>query len=392
MIRGLAWQAEPMVDGSAPFGASADVDPVPASDPRSSPPRPHRKGRIALWSVVGLLVVVVIAGFLVRLPYVIFSPGSATPVTGVVTVKGAPTYRHKGSILFLTVSVTTSRPSAWQVLAARLSSNDTIMSEHDYLGGLSRSQDQSLDVALMRESQESAKLVALRALGYTVPVHGAGAQVAGVVKGSPADGRLSPRDVITAVDGRTVGTADDLGRLVKARPVGSELDLQVLRDDKTITVSVPSVKAPAGAASSGKPFIGVEVTTRHLTIDYPVKITIDPGPVSGPSAGLAFSLTLVDELSPGNLTGGRTVAVTGTIDDDGNVGPVGGVRQKTAVARSAGATLFLVPVSETGQARHFGGSHMTVVGVRTLDDALRALHAHGGSPVEKVGAARGAAA
>ena len=93
----------------------------------------------------------------------------------------------------------------------------------------------------------------------------------------------------------------------------------------------------------GKPHIGIAPVTKDLKLDFPVDITIDPGPVSGPSAGLAFTLTIIDEMTPGSLTGGKKVAVTGTMDLDGNVGEVGGVPQKTAAALDAGAKLFLVP-------------------------------------------------
>jgi PDZ domain-containing protein len=106
--------------------------------------------------------------------------------------------------------------------------------------------------------------------------------------------------------------------------------------------------------------------------------------VTGPSAGLAFTLTLIDELSPGNLTGGKDVAVTGTMDLDGHVGEVGGVPQKTATAINAGAKLFLVPTGEVKEARRRAGSALTVVGVHTIDDALRALREHGGAPVRPV--------
>jgi PDZ domain-containing protein len=102
--------------------------------------------------------------------------------------------------------------------------------------------------------------------------------------------------------------------------------------------------------------------------------------VSGPSAGLAFTLAIIDDLTPGDLTGGKRVAITGTISPDGTVGPVGGVAQKAVAARSAGAKLMLVPPQEYDDAKsHADG--MTVVRVSTLDDALRALRNNGGDPV-----------
>ena len=104
-------------------------------------------------------------------------------------------------------------------------------------------------------------------------------------------------------------------------------------------------KAPNGELR-GKPYIGIGPATEDLKLEFPVDVTIDPGAVSGPSAGLAFTLTIIDKLSPGDLTGGKNVAVTGTMDLDGTVGEVGGVPQKTAAAIDAGAKLFLVPTAE----------------------------------------------
>jgi PDZ domain-containing protein len=127
--------------------------------------------------------------------------------------------------------------------------------------------------------------------------------------------------------------------------------------------------------------------TKDLQLDFPVDVTIDPGTVSGPSAGLAFTLTIIDELTPGSLTGDQKVAVTGTIDLEGNVGEVGGVPQKTAAAVDAGAELMLVPRAEVRQARERAGDGLTVVGVDTIDDALRALRRHGGAPIEATGKA-----
>jgi PDZ domain-containing protein len=109
-------------------------------------------------------------------------------------------------------------------------------------------------------------------------------------------------------------------------------------------------------------------------------VHIDTHRVSGPSAGLACALAIVDDLTPGDLTGGKRVAITGAIAPDGSVTPVGGVAQKTIAARESGAKLMLVPVGEAATARaHADG--MPIVTVRTLDGALAALQRSGGSPV-----------
>ena len=126
--------------------------------------------------------------------------------------------------------------------------------------------------------------------------------------------------------------------------------------------------------------------TKNLRFDFPVKVDIDTGKVAGPSAGLAFTLALLDDLAPGDLTGGKKVAVTGTIDVEGKVGPVGGVAQKTAAAKRAGAIAFLVPPDEEKDARKHAGS-MKIMVVRTLADAVSALQQLGGAALPPPGTA-----
>jgi PDZ domain-containing protein len=148
-----------------------------------------------------------------------------------------------------------------------------------------------------------------------------------------------------------------------------------------MTVTVATRATPDGP-NEGQAQIGVFSAPEY---DFPVDVQIDTGDVGGPSAGLAFTLTILDELSPGDLTGGDEIAVTGTIESDGTVGPIGGVAQKAVAARRAGARLFIVPRAEAAVARsHADG--MRVAAVRDLDDALAALERSGGEPLEAVAA------
>jgi len=364
----------------------SSLEPPPAAPPGPSAPSAAPEPRRARWPIVLLVAVVVvlvivIAGTLIRLPYRVFSPGSATPVGSVVKISGAPTYPLRGPVLFLTVSVSNGRPNLWRLLQAELDSDSKIIGEKEYLGGQSPSTVRRANVAAMDESQLVAKMVALEELGYHVTASGAGAEVQGVLSDSPAHGKLEPGDVVTEVDGTPVRLADQLGAIVRAQPVGTTFDFTVTREGETRSVPITSAAAPSGTLR-GKPFIGIETATKDLKVQFPVDVTIDPGDVSGPSAGLAFTLTIIDEMTPGSLTGGQKVAVTGTIAPDGSVGEVGGVPQKTAAAIDAGARLFLVPRAEVAQARKRAGSDLQVVGVDSLDDALRVLRAHGGAPVQ----------
>jgi len=188
--------------------------------------------------------------------------------------------------------------------------------------------------------------------------------------------RMRPGDVITSVDGQPVTLAEQLGPIVRTRPPGQPVMFTVDRGGKSIPVTVVS-RAAAQGACQGRAQVGISTSTRSEKFDFPVNVAIDTGRVSGPSAGLAFTLTILDELTPGDLTGGKKVAVTGTIQADGGVGPIGGAQQKAVTARRAGAKLFLVPTEEVKEARSRAGG-MKVAGIRTLDDALRELKNFGG--------------
>jgi PDZ domain-containing protein len=232
----------------------------------------------------------------------------------------------------------------------------------------------------MTSSQQIATTVALEKLGYDVSITGTGAIADRVVAGSPARGALRLDDVIVAVDGEPVTRADQVGELVREREPGDTVRFTVDRGDRTLDVDVTTTEAEDGP-HRGDAFVGIQVVTRDEQVDFPIDVEIDAGRVSGPSAGLAFTLAVLDEMTPGNLTGGDDVAVTGAITLDGSVTEVGGVAQKAVAARDAGARLMLVPRPEVDLARERAGD-MPVAGVRTLDDALRALRRHGGDPLQ----------
>ena len=362
--------------------------PVTATEtaPTPDPPDPTDETRTGtpLFGkvVVGLallLAVVGIAGARITLPYVIFSPGDATPVDDYLKISGARSYQHSGSLLLLTVRVSNGRPNVWRFLQASFDDDSKVEGEDDYFGGTPRKTVDRQDVQQMQESQIAAQQAALTRLGYDVTVD-SGAEIIKVVPGSPAaTAGLKVGDVITSIDGKPTKGAADVGTIVRAQPVGSDFSVVVRRGDRDETVAVTSAAAP-DPPIKGKPYFGISAGTRIMHVDFPLKIKIATGDVSGPSGGLAFALTIIDDLTPGNLTGGKKIAVTGTIEPDGTVGDVGGVAQKTVAARAAGARLMIVPRVEVRDARSKAGD-MKVIGVTTLDQALAALRSNGGAAI-----------
>jgi PDZ domain-containing protein len=181
-----------------------------------------------------------------------------------------------------------------------------------------------------------------------------------------------------AVDGTPVTLWEEVVSAVGQHQPGDEVTFSVERggegpaEELTVAVGSYSPDQP------DRPIVGIVGTTRDLAVDLPFDVSIDAEDVGGPSAGLAFTLSVLDILTPGDLTGGSSVAATGTIAFDGSVGPIGGIEQKTVAAREAGVDLFLVPLAEVDQARSGAGS-MQVVGVEDLEDALAALDDVGGN-------------
>ena len=319
-----------------------------------------------------MVAALILIGALVRLPYYVLSPGDATAVEPLIHVQGVPSYHHNGAILFTTVSLA-GDVNAYALVHGWLSSNDAVVSREELTGGTPTKTYNAQNVQAMTDSKTAATKVALERLGYQVSATGDGVQVVQVTPKGPADGKLQPGDVITAIDGAPVTLDDQLVGAVHRHKPGDVISFTFRRGAQSQTTQVP-----AGDDGHGVAKVGVALQTDNLRYNFPVQVTIDTGKVAGPSAGLAFTLALLDNLNSADLTGGKKVAVTGTIDTHGAVGPVGGVAQKTAAARRAGAVAFLVPPEEERDAKRHAG-RMRIITIHTVDDALAALQQLGGS-------------
>jgi PDZ domain-containing protein len=305
------------------------------------------------------------------------APGGTQAVQGAITVKAPPDqlHNHKGRILLVTVSLRSVQPLTY--VFDQLDPNVQVVNQRDLVGTAKPSQLGQQDAVQMETSTETAAVVALRRLGYAINVRNAGAQVDDVAARSPADGRLAPGDIITAIDRTPTPTNDLLVKAIRSHQPGQTVTLAVhpaTGPDRNETVKLgqsPPAEGPPHA------FIGIHASTKEQA-KLPLDVTIDPGNIGGPSAGLAFTLGVIDKLTASDLTGGRVIAATGTIDPDGSVGPIGGIVQKTAAVRKAGATAFLVPSDEYAEAVKHAGTHLRVIKVNNLEDALSALRGLGG--------------
>jgi PDZ domain-containing protein len=320
--------------------------------------------RLTLAGLALLLLVAVILWLVPSNSYLLL-PDTARPVAPLVTVpKSRLTGDDKGEIFFLAVLV--RKANLLERLFPSIRSGSTLVPESALRpAGVSEQTQLKIDERDMSQSQSIAAVVALRAMGYKVIARQEGAEIADVVPRSPAAGKLKPNDVIVSVDGHRVRTLSDLRRLIRRHRPGEIVRIGV-RTSKGLHTVVLRTKA-----AQGHPVIGVIIGQNAADIKLPFPVKIRAGSVVGPSAGLAFALEIMEKLGR-NVDRGYRVAATGELDLNGQVGPIGGVEQKTIEAKHSHVDILLIPGENAAEARKYAGS-MRVIPVNSFQQALRKL-------------------
>ncbi|MGH9125933.1 MAG: PDZ domain-containing protein [Acidimicrobiales bacterium] len=336
--------------------------------------------------VLPLLVTILIAlsvGYVVANHYTqklfAITPGTAQTVQPFISVPKDKLHTDSGKILLVTVFQESINPFTW--IGDKLDHNVEILHVEQLTGNTPASQLNAEDQVQMETSTQTAVVVALRRLGYQVNLNGMGAEVDAVVTGTPAAGVLSAGDVITSFDGTPIQSDDQLVTAILMHHPGDTVTLQVREGTpaKVVTKMMVLASAPANSATpTTHAILGIQASTDEMP-DLPINVSIDPGNIGGPSAGLAFTLGIIDDLTSGTLTGGKVIAVTGAINPDGTVGDVGGVAQKAVAVTRAGAVAFIVPNVEVKTAEAHVGTRVKVIGVANLEQALQAMGSLGGN-------------
>jgi PDZ domain-containing protein len=330
--------------------------------------------------LIGLLCVSVV----LKVPYTEMSPGPTYNTLGaqdkngtpVISISGHQTYPTTGHLNMTTVQVTGAKyqPSLVSEVVGWLRS-DVLVVPHDnvYPPGQTDQEAQQQNAEEFASSEDSAKTAALNELG--IPV-GTEVIVSSVSAGGPSVGKLHAGDQIVAVDGVKPATRDDIAAMVTKHKPGDTVVFTVVPHAKAGPTPNPAdeVQVPitAGKASDGtdRTIVGIVPGVDHT---YPFTIDIGLQDVGGPSAGLMFALGIIDKLTPNDLAGGKFVAGTGTITDDGKVGPIGGIQMKLIGARDKGAEYFFTPSENCADALKDTPSGLTLIKVDTLDGAMKAL-------------------
>jgi Lon-like protease len=314
---------------------------------------------------LALLVLVGVILWLVPSNSYLLLPDTARPVAPLVKIGKAHLKEDdKGEIFFLAVLV--RKANLIERLFPSIRSGATLVPESALRPpGVSERTQLRIDERDMSQSQSIAAAVALRSLGYNVIARQDGAEIADVVPGSPASGKLKPTDVIVSVDGHRVRTLGDLRRLIRAHRPGETVQIGV-RNSKGLRTVVLRTKA-----EGGHPVIGV-IIDQNADIKLPFPVKISAGSVVGPSAGLAFALEITEKLGR-NVDRGYRVAATGELELNGEVLPIGGVEQKTIEARHSHVDILVIPAGENAaEARKYAGD-MRVIPVHSFQQALRRL-------------------
>jgi Lon-like protease len=306
-------------------------------------------------------------GFFFHLDYYIVKPSRAVELKQLIEVQDADP-DDSGSFYLVTVSQQRAAPFSllYGLLHPHIDINPAAsvipkdMDEDEY---------RNLLVENMVESRHMAQVVALRRVGYEIDVISEGVEVVGFLEDAPAEALLKEGDKILEVDDKNVVLASEVPIIVQNRQVGDTVHLKLLRNNILVELDVPTGGNPEDPEL---PFLGIYIRTLPWQVDIPITINMDTGRISGPSAGMMFTLEILNQLMDEDLTAGKQIAGTGTIDFAENIGRIGGVAQKVVAAERAGAEYFLVPEGNYEVAQKMA-REIEVVSVKSLEDALKFL-------------------
>jgi PDZ domain-containing protein len=317
-------------------------------------------------AVVGVLALIglVFALNFYRLPVVALSPGPMEDVLVRLKVEGTRVYDSEGKLYLTSVGIDDNVRFYEALLDMANRDVQLLPRDRLYPDEEDSTQIDKENAALMDRSKETATVVALREVGYDIKP--SGVEVTQIVPGAPADGKLQAGDKILAADGHAVASIEEVRKAIGSHrdgePVAFRVDRGRTRKDVTVQVR----------ESDNQPRVGVLL--RDLFPELPVKVSIQTqNNIGGPSAGLIFTLSIIDKLTPGDLTAGRRIAGTGEIALDGSVLPVGGVAEKLIAVHRLGVGTFLIPAGNCDSVRGQVPDGLRLVKVSRIKDALSFL-------------------
>lgn len=354
--------------------------------PLAPTPARRRRWPTVLLVVLVLLLGAIVASLFINLPEYALVPGQAQSVAPAISVPPGRADKVNGHVLLTDVGVENVR--LFDYLPDLFSSDTDLVPQNQLTGNLPLAEYDAEGTVDMQESQLAAEAVSLRQLGYRVPERDAGVTIYILDPKSAAYHRLQVGDVVTAVDDTAVTNPDQLSAAIRAHRPGDVVTVHygTVDDpglDRTVRVPLGSGtvdgqrEALLGIGMPGEPWAPMGTQPAYT---LPFKVNVNVQNIGGPSAGLAFTLGIIDQLAGGDITGGRTVAATGVVNPDGSVGPIGGIVQKTVAVENAGASVFFVPDGDgiVAAAKAHDNGKVTIIGVKSVRQALEDLQRLGG--------------
>jgi PDZ domain-containing protein len=326
-----------------------------------------------------VLAALVVAS-VVSVPYVALTPGPTFNTLGksvnalgkpqsadMIEISGRKTYSTTGHLNMVTISYSGGPGTAFNIfsaLRAWLTPHDAVVPQSEiYSPGQTQQQVVQQDTQQMLGSQEDATAAALCYLNIRFTTV---STVASIEKEMPASGVLQAGDDVTAVDGTPVNCRNNVVTMIQDRKPGARVTLTVDRKGATKAITLATKEV------AGEPTIGVYLAP---TYRFPFAVKINLADIGGPSAGLMFALGIINKITTDNLTGGKFIAGTGEIAPGGAIQPIGGIQQKMAGARSAGATIFLTPAANCSNTTGAVPAGLRLVKVTSLANAVSELQA-----------------
>ena len=334
--------------------------------------------RLSKFEKKRLLVILLITslvsyfGLFVDTEYYYMSPGP--PYEWDINIESVEQYESDGNLYQLTVrrDVANYLLYSWAYLSdsVDLYPKDVILPK-----GVSPSELSEISLQNMQTSENVAIAVALNSLGYDVKSEGDGVLVVGILDDSPVKGKLLKDDLIISITGKdkiiySVNSSTQFISLLRTFSIGETVYIGIQRNDKEIQIETQLIEH---IEYKNEPMVGFLASTPNQRFVFPINVDIDTGSVGGPSAGLMMALNVYNKLIETDITNSTVIAGTGTIEIDGSVGPVGGVKQKVIAAKRAGATLILVPTANYEDAKPFRDDKTFIIAVDTFKNALEVI-------------------
>lgn len=331
------------------------------------------------WIIIVIAILVYIS-FYIPVPYFITMPGSAIELTPLVDIQNS--YKQEGKLMLTTVSLMPARFPTY-IYSQFNSYMETIPKEYLINENEDSEDYANRQIKVMKESQDNATIAAFHYLGLPIDINNKGVLVMGLIAGAPSEHLLKIGDLITNIDDHPINSVNDLLNYLKNKKEGEVVQVNFMRSKKMLTENIPLVALTESTLNGSTEKVGIGFYPyQEREVSTSKKVDFHTENIGGPSAGLMFTLQIINKLTPEDLTHGYKIAGTGTIDENGNVGQIGGARLKVKAAYKAGATIFFVPKDvhqedinqkEAIQSNEDLDNPLTIVPVLNVSDAVNYL-------------------